>query len=77
MAGRMGSRDVSADCGWNFGATQEVWQLIQAAATRGSSARDALWPSMPTVEMHGEAWKEQRHQMGDIHHGHDLGNTLW
>jgi len=25
-----------------------------AAATRGASARDALWPSMPTVELHGE-----------------------
>lgn len=25
-----------------------------AAATRGVSAQDPLWPSMPTVEMHGE-----------------------
>ena len=29
----------------------------EAAATNGVSSQSSLWPSMPTVEMHGEAWE--------------------
>lgn len=39
--------------------------LDVAAATRGSSARDALWPSMPTVEMHGEEMSFTEQQAGE------------
>eukprot|EP00438_Fugacium_kawagutii_P016135 Skav207691 [mRNA] locus=scaffold3057:41308:42762:- [translate_table: standard] len=39
--------------------------LDVAAATRGSSPQDALWPSMPTVEMHGEEMSLTEQQAGE------------